>query len=125
MGLISKDAGNFGVLDYLDVLNFDAEESVGKCQTPLTHSQRFMITGVVKPVGLVVGLFVAKPIWNYLRRIKIKLVQEKLWKKQEAPPEITNVHMWRGGLNIFLALYAPVTRSSIEMLVCKQPCDDC
>ena len=32
--------------------------------------------------------------------------------------------MKRAFLNVFLFLFAPVTRQSIEMLLCREPCDD-
>ena len=46
----------------------------------------------------------------------------RLWEKVQAPPKIDRVHIRRGLLNVFLFCFAPLTRSSIEALVCVKTC---
>ena len=73
-------------------------------------------------VLMVVGLFLAKPVWEFLRKQK---PLAKVFAGQMSPPRITVSIFNRGLVLVFMALFAPITRSSIEILICKEPCTEC
>ena len=50
---------------------------------------------------------------------------QSLWARFRAPPKIKHVHCHRALVNIFLSLFAPLTRASMEMLICKSTCEGC
>ena len=95
--------------------------AIKRCIAPFSYTQRFYVSVFSKPVFLAIALVLAMPIWNLLRT----LLPAQLWAKLQAPPVIRPVHMYRGLVNVFLALFAPLTRASLEMLFCKSTCDEC
>jgi hypothetical protein len=82
---------------------------------------RFYISVVGKPAFLSLALLLAVPIWNFLRAA----LPQSLWARFRAPPKIKHVHCHRALVNIFLSLFAPLTRASMEILICKSTCEDC
>jgi hypothetical protein len=136
-----------------EMLNMDAEATVGSCVSPLSktaasaarplHSitpvghnchnripltlsfivdyvQRFVLKVFATPAMLFLGILVAVPIWNFLRRLPCL---RALWKRLHAPPKIEIVHAQRAALNAFLFCFAPLTRAAVEALVCRRACD--
>eukprot|EP01050_Picozoa_sp_SAG11_P005377 SAG11_NODE_375_length_10004_cov_18.136699_5_plen_594_part_00 len=64
-------------------------------------------------------LVFAPKLWMCLRGLKCL---NPLWKISQAPPKLHKVHMHRSLVNVYLLLYAPVTREALSMLVCKNMC---
>ena len=58
-------------------------------------------------------------MWNALRRSKLLV---KIWEKTEAPPKVKETHFKRALLNIFLFVYAPLTQSAVQMMICVETC---
>lgn len=113
LGLVAKDASVFGVLD---VLMLDVEKVAGACMAPMSTGVHFYAKIFYMPVSLsVFTFFVAAPLWQTLRRQE-KLA--KLWRKLQAPQELTKVHMERTLLGMYLFLFTPLTRDAIAKLVC-------
>ena len=80
-----------------------------------------VVQTVVQPVFVCVSLLLSIPIWNLLRRkVPARLVELDL----HVPPRVDNVHLKRAFLNVFLFLYAPLTRLSIEAFVCRDTCSE-
>jgi hypothetical protein len=119
LGLVCKERSFFGALDWF---NLDVESSAGQCQSPLGFSGKYIFGSIFRPVFMVVGLFLAKPVWEFVRRQK---PLAKVFAAKMAPPQLTISIFNRGLVLVFLALFAPITRSSIEILVCKMPCIEC
>ena len=113
-GLLAKDASFFGMGE---IFNLDVEEAAGRCLSPLSYSQRYFSKTVLTPVILCVGLLVSIPIWNSIRN----LLKDKVHK---SPPVIERIHVRRALVNTFLFCFAPLTRSSVEALVCINTCTD-
>jgi Ca2+-binding EF-hand superfamily protein len=117
-GLLAKDASYFGAADFL---NLDAESAAGKCLSPLSYSERFVAKTVLMPLMVAVGLLIAVPIWNTLRRLSLLRC---CWERLQSPARVDRVHLQRGLINAFLALFAPLTRTAIETLVCIDTCSE-
>lgn len=113
-GAQAKDASFFGFGEFF---NLDAEEAAGRCLSPLTYSERYLAKTVLTPLVLCLGVLVAIPIWNKLRSLLAS-------RMQSSPAEIGRIHTQRALVNTFLFCFAPLTRSSVEALVCVDTCDD-
>jgi hypothetical protein len=109
--LLAKDASFFGLGT---VLNLDAEESTGKCMTDMSYSQRYFAKAVIMPAIMLVGVFLTVPLWYKLR----KCAGDRL----KATHKIDRIHIKRAIVNTFLFCFAPLTRTSIETLVCGEFC---
>jgi hypothetical protein len=113
--LIARGAG---FADSLGVANLNTEEAAQMCVSPLDHRQRFLFTALVSPLMLLAFVPLAHAVWGLLRRHTCARVWEGVLL---APPRPTRIHAQRTMLNLFLFLYAPVTKSAIEVLVCITP----
>ena len=107
--LLAKDASFFGLGT---VLNLDPEESTGECMSPLSYTQRYVAKAVVMPSIMLVGVFLTVPIWHKLRQCA--------GDRLKATYTINRMHIKRALVNTFLYCFAPLTRTSIETLVCGE-----
>eukprot|EP01050_Picozoa_sp_SAG11_P013788 SAG11_NODE_1636_length_4537_cov_2.667868_4_plen_1142_part_00 len=104
-----------------EVGDLDAQKVSGKCLTNASTPVLFMTKVLWQPVSYIVGCQLIAPlIWKFLRRH----VSNKVWQVVQAPPTLKSVHRYRAMLNVFLAVYAPVTRMSLQMLICKRTCPE-
>ena len=114
-------AGASETMNLSQVLNMDSEKVARSCIMPLNYMERYVVQTVVQPVFVCVSLLLAIPIWNLLRRkIPARLVELDL----HVPPRVDNIHLKRAFLNVFLFLFAPLTRLSIEAFVCRDTCSE-
>ena len=111
--LLAKDASFFGLGT---VLNLDPEESSGKCMSPLSYTQRYLAKAVVMPAIMLAGVFMTVPLWYKLRQCAGDRIK--------ATYTIDRMHLKRAMVNTFLYCFAPLTRTSIETLVCVDTCTD-
>jgi hypothetical protein len=116
--LLAEEAEYFKTAD---TLNMDAEATLGKCTTPLTYTERFVMKAVLTPVSVFLFIAVSAPLWNLLRRCGC---MQKVWQKLKAPPSITREHVQRAALNAYMFCFAPLTRAAVEALLCKPTCKD-
>jgi Ca2+-binding EF-hand superfamily protein len=94
----------------------DVDKVAGACMAPMSTGVHFYTKIFLMPVTLSLFIFfVAAPLWQALRRQE-KLA--KLWRKLQAPQELTNVHMERTLLGMYLFVFTPLTRDAIAKLVC-------
>ena len=114
-GLIAKDASFFGIGEFF---NLDAEEATGRCLSPFSYSERYLAKTLLIPASICVGVYVAVPIWNWLRNSSL------LKERMESPQAIERIHVRRALVYAFLFCFAPLTRSSVEALVCVKTCSD-
>ena len=119
-GAATQEAG--GTFDFLNgVINLDVS-SMGSCLVPLDYTQRYYSITVAVPLLLAASLLSGALIWNGLRSLPCL---RSPWAAMLSPPRITKTHLQRGLVNLYICLFAPVTRASFEMLICKSVCDDC
>ena len=116
--LLAKDASFFG---FADALNLDAEQAIGACVTPLNYNGRFISKMIVTPIVMFLGVPLSIPAWNKMRSLGCL---QKLFEKMNLPDKIKKVHWQRGLLNAFLYCFAPLTRESVQALVCVPTCTD-
>jgi hypothetical protein len=117
LALIAKDAGGFG---FANALNLDAEQATGTCVSPLDYNTRFICKMVVLPIVMFSFIPLAVPSWNKLRKVIPSQVAEKL----KLPMEIERVHFKRSLINVYLFIFAPLTRDAVQSLVCVGTCAD-
>jgi hypothetical protein len=65
LGLLMKSSNFFQAAS---VLNLDAEEVVGACTSPLGTRDKFVSKVMAMPVSIMLGVLIAVPLWNLLRR---------------------------------------------------------
>jgi hypothetical protein len=89
LGLLMKSSNFFQATS---VLNLDAEEVVGACTSPLGTRDKFVAKVMAMPLSIMLGVLLAVPIWNLLRR----KLPKSLWEKiGGAPPRVTATHFRR------------------------------
>ena len=147
-GLFTKSASSTFKVGFIgEIFNADAETSVESCMLPMSFFVRLLWKTVFLPALLIGCIFVAVPVWRCLRNAAcLKCIWDKvrarppIWhimscdrpsnlcpallvldhaKDVRSPNSIESVHIRRAALNVFLFLFAPLTRSCIEVLVCR------
>ena len=99
-------------------LNLAGEEATGSCLGAMTFAERWIVKVFVMPVALTVLLCLVCPLWNALRP------QPCLqWVFSGSPKKITAHTLNRAMLNLYIFLFAPVTRTAVTALACTSPCE--
>lgn len=105
-----------------DVLNMDSEKLTGSCVMKMSYNARFFYQTLVTPMLLFGCVLVMVPVWNWLRQMKCLA---RLWRlDMRAPQKLDSIHIWRAMLNVFMFLFAPLTRAAVETLVCRETCPE-
>lgn len=112
LSLVAKDANWFGVLE---ALNLDVEKAAGACVSPLSTTSRFIQYIFVTPTILVLSVYIASPLWRWLRNTRCLA---KGFEKMQNPRELTAVHRQRALLNVYMFAFFPMIKAAIAVLVC-------
>jgi hypothetical protein len=122
-GLLAKDASIFA---FTALLNMDVESTAGGCLAPLGYSGHFLLV-LMTPVLLAVSVVICIPAWNWLLACVPDKYRFKYLKGNAQ--KIEKTHLQRAALHVFMFCFAPLTRASVQALVCRDTCaggsEDC
>lgn len=127
--------GRGGISVLANTLNIDIESTAETCLAPMSYAERWFFRVIASPLILALAvLLCAVPLWSFLRRRRClnseyqccgnRVKCPSLWGYLQSPEKITKNHLKRTFWNIYLFIFAPVTRAAVEALACTSPCEN-
>ena len=85
------------------------------------YNTRFIVKMIATPLVMYSCIVPAVPVWNWLRA---KVIPQMIVDRLKLPPKIAKVNFKRSLINVYLFIFAPLTRDAVQTLVCFSPCSD-
>ena len=112
--LLAKGVDMFGLGA---VFNFYIEETTGQCLSQLSYLQRYFAKSVIFPCIILAGVHISVPVYHKMREFAGDRIAGLTGTTARL---IDGMHTKRAVVHAFLFCFAPLTRSSIETLVCGE-----